>query len=158
MQERHGFYSRDRYSHIRLNAMLDAIAMGTTKPEELEAIANNSQSVRKKEIGFKSENKFLRLCSSMDIVDVVYKSSTMEDQEKGIDYWIDFKSSLNLPTIPAQIKSSIAGVQKFRKSNSYKELGRKIFVLDCGRKTTKKSFTKQFISELCRIEDLIKDS
>jgi hypothetical protein len=161
MKEREGYYSlyNDKYSHIRLEAMLDAQARGKTSVKDLDMAAALAMRILTDKKGKESEDKFKKMADSYNFIKTVRMASPIDDVFNGIDAWMTFSKKSRLPALPAQIKSSYTGVEEFKETKKFKNLNGMIFVLNCARHITNSQFREQFELEVARIRTILnKDS
>jgi hypothetical protein len=112
-------------------------------------------------LGKETEKNFvMNLQSHFDwLVKSVEKGSEQDDHD-GVDFWLAFKNNRAFPRLrgmrlPAQVKSSPERVNEFKNSSKYKDLGKKVLVIDAHKKISRKDFKDQIFKELRRIDGLL---
>lgn len=156
-RENGSFYLRsiNSYSSARIDAMLDTLAQGKGNYDDLERAALHAEHKVGAIVGQESEKRFVSFCTRYVYTTSTRDSTKEEDQEKGIDCWVNFDTILNLPELPVQIKSSDKRVQDFMKTKQYSKLGGKIIVINCGPFIDQKTFNNRLTAEIKRIKKLI---
>jgi hypothetical protein len=160
MQRENGsFYFRglNFYSNARLDAMLDTFTSGKCNSDDLEKAALHAEHKIGAIVGEESEKRFVNFCDKYVYTASTRDSTKEEDQEKGIDCWVNFDSILNLPELPVQIKSSDKRVENFLKTKQYDKLGGKIIVINCGPGIDQKIFNSRLTTEIKRIKKLLSE-
>ncbi len=112
-----------RLDDARHSAIHEALVKGITNDGELTIIANKAELEFTNKLGRESEERFDEYIGKLDIVKNVFNPFGIEDMLLGIDRWIKFDDSLNLPILPVQIKSSNENVKTFIHGDPKKGIG-----------------------------------
>jgi hypothetical protein len=149
---------------IRLNAMFEARSSGLQATADLIAAADEAESIAAARVGIRKEQSFSEKVNQYFpwLIKSLKPSTTQENQD-GIDWWVIFKRNNHFPLlggriVPAQIKSSPYETENFRLTQEYSNNFRgKIIVIDFNLRIPRDLFEHKFMSELHRIEDIIKN-
>jgi hypothetical protein len=137
--------------------ILDALGKGTPI-DKIDAILRREEH----QFGLSTENNFVRQTYSCIgwTLESVQKASILEDTKRGIDFWLKFKHGNPYPypsdiRLPVQVKSSKGGIDKFRNSQEYQAVGKKILVINARKGISNLAFKKEVVIELKRIRKLL---
>lgn len=135
----------------RIDAILEALKEGIKDSEELIRRANKVEKQITDRRGTQTERRFKGYAKNIVIINSI-RPSNNDEEELGIDFWIavqGFKKEL-----PVQVKSSETGIENFRNSTKYIDLGKRIVVLNTGPRISIRRFETNLYHEIYRIKFL----